>query len=143
MFKPTKPQARFKTQLYAKHPNINLSDYTPVKLQTLTGNRSVQTWAEDAEFWTWLCDKESVRRALEAGAEDAVELLLTVINEPDVGPQGRVTAANQIAAARLILEFAGFTPPSHKVVEYRDKDIEKMNENELKEFITKNLKLVK
>lgn len=142
-FNPSLPQSKFKSQLYAKHPNLSLADHNPTSLQTLTGNRSVVKWSQEEGFWDWLSEKETVRRLLEASSESAVKRLLDIVTEESVGPAGRVTAANQVAAARLILEFAGFTPPSHKVVEYRDKDIEKMSENELKEFIASNLKLVK
>jgi len=142
-FTPTLPQSKFKASLYAKHPRVQVSELTPQQLQTLTGNRSVVRWAEQEGFLEWLAEKDTVKRLLEATSESAVKCLMNIITETDVGPTGRVTAANQVAAARLILEYAGFTPPSHRVVEYRDKDIEKMSETELKEFIATNLKLVK
>jgi hypothetical protein len=142
-FNPSLPQSKFKASLYAKHPKIVVSELTPQQLQTLTNNRSVVKWAEQEGFLEWLGEKDTVRRLLEATSESAVACLMSIVTETDVGPAGRVTAANQVAAARLILEYAGFTPPSHKVVEYRDKDIEKMTETELKDFIATNLKLVK
>jgi len=142
MFTPSAPQAKFKAKLYAEHPTVNPAALTPQQLQTLTGNRSVVRWCQEEGFLDWLAEKDTVKRLLEAGAETAVKRLLDIIADDSVGPQGRVTAASQVAAAKLILEFAGFSPPNHKIVEYRDKDINEMSAKELRDFVTKNLKLI-
>lgn len=141
-FNATTPQAKFKAKLYAAHPNCNPLELTPQQLQTMTGNRSVVRWCTEEGFLEWLAEKDTVKRLLDAASETAVKRLLDIVAEDSIGPQGRVTAASQVAAAKLILEFAGFSPPNHKIVEYRDKDINEMSAKELREFVNKNLKLV-
>ena len=143
MFNPSLPQAKYKAKLHAEHKQLDWATLDGKGLQTLTGNRSVQGWWADEEFRDWLKEQNTDKLLIAATTVDAIERLRAIILEDDVGPGGKVTAASQVAAARIIMEFAGLAPATHKVVEYKDKDIEKMNEIELKEFIAKNVKLIK
>ena len=145
MFKPTLPQSKFKASLYARFKDkLDWSVLDGIKLQTLTGSRSVAKWWDDDEqFRDWVQEKDTVDLMLKSSAEISIDRLRDIVLEDSVGPTGRVTAASQVAAARLLLEFAGYAPASHKVIEYRDKEIEKMSEVELRDYVRKNIHLVK
>lgn len=135
---------RFKQRTYKEHKDVDWSSLSAVEIQTLTGNRSVQRWLnEDQGFKDWFEETEIVATELQLGAEEAVRALREVVTSEEVGPDGRFSGANYVSAAVKLLELAGYTPPTHKVVEYRDADIANKSEEELREFIKKNLHLVK
>lgn len=137
MFQPSRHQMRFKKKAYKDFKDYDWSDMTPVQIQTLTGNRSVQKWCEDPAFREWFDEGDIVNTELQMGAEDAVRALREVVNSEDVGPDGQFTGANYVSAAVKLLELAGYTPPTHKVVEYKDKDIAGKSDAELQDMITK------
>lgn len=129
------PQRKFKAKLHSEHAGVDFRSLTPVQLQTLTGNRSVVKWlAESEDFAEWLFNPDHNKQLLEAGVESAINALLEIIEDPE--------HRQRVAAADKLLAYAGYTPTSKREVTYRDADIAKMTEAELKDFIAQNLGVV-
>lgn len=138
MFQPTQPQLKFKSKLYQQYPQIDVDKLSPGQLVSLTKNRSLMGWLADPDFREWLANKDYTRQLLIAGAEVAVKRLWQILECDNVGPRGEVTAAAQVNAAKLMLEYAGYNPPTRKEVIYKDKDIAQMDEQQLRDFIQNN-----
>lgn len=128
---PTVPQKKFKAKAYREHPSVDFKTLTPTQVQTLTGNRSVHKWLEDPEFAEWFHNADHNKQLLEAGVESAIQALIEIIEDPE--------HRQRVAAADKLLAYAGYTPASKREVTYKDADIEKMSEAELKAFIQRNL----
>jgi len=143
VFAPSRHQMRFKRKAYADHKDVDWTTLSPVDIQTLTGNRSVQRWCEDPQFVGWFTEPDIVATELQLGAEDAVRALREVVNADDIGPDGRFSGANYVSAATKLLELAGYTPPAQKIIQFKDAEIDKMSDQELREFVGKNIHLVK
>lgn len=140
-WQPTKPQRKFKARAYQQNPKVDFSKLTPLEVQTLTGNRSVKTWMTDEktgwEFRDWFYNKNYAKQLLESGAEIAVQELIGILENPDMGPRGEVTAAAKVNAAKTLLDYAGYAPA--KINEkYLDQAIQDMDESQLEEFVRRN-----
>jgi hypothetical protein len=138
LWKPTAPQRKLKARLYnilANNPMVRIESLTPSKVALLTGSEASKTWMQNPEFCAWLANKSHSKELLESGAEAAIERLIEIVEERDVGPAASVNAGAQVNAAKLLLEYSGLRPPSHRVIEYKDKDVADMDEGELRQFI--------
>jgi len=137
-WRPSAPQRKIKAKLHkllANNPMIKIENLTPERIANLTGSRTVRAWMQDPNFRDWLANRDSNRELLESGAEAAISRLIEIIEAPEVGPSKEVRASDQISAAKTILEYSGYQPAKHKIVEYKDKDVAEMNEDELREYI--------
>ena len=133
IFKPTVAQSRFKAKLLsacATNPLLDVRGMSTGEMARYGGSRSVERWIKDEQFHAWLLDDEADRNMVKAGAHDAVSALLSIINEPDMGPKGKVTASAKVAAANLIMKSAGLFSED-KVVE--TEDTTKLTKEELEE----------
>lgn len=139
--RPTKPQAMAKSRFWSSvqgNPLLSPESLPAAKVAQLAGNQQVREWFIDLEFRDWFLNKDATRQLLESAVEPTIKRLLSIIECTEVGPKGEVTAASQVNAAKLILEFAGYAPPKQRIVEYRDKEIASMDEAELVSYIQKN-----
>lgn len=106
----------------------------------LAQSSSLVTWMTDPGFAAWFYNKDSARHQIEAGVEIAVQRLVDILRSTDVGPKGSVTAAAQVNAAKLLLEYAGYAPPSRREVTFQDKTVASMDESQLRAYIAANTK---
>jgi hypothetical protein len=138
VWKPSAPQRKLKAKLYSilvNNPMLRVESLTPGKIAALTGSVAVKSWMENPEFCSWLANKNHTKEMLDSGAEVAIERLIEIVQEREVGPSKAINAGAQVNAAKLLLEFSGLRPPSHRVVEYKDKDVADMDEAELRQYI--------
>ena len=142
-WKPSQPQRKFKARAYRENPKAKFQDMTPTQVQTLTGNRSCQGWFDEEEFRDWFLNQDYTRQLLEAGSEVAVQRLLEILDETEVGPREAVTSGTQVAAAKLILEMANYAPAKRKEVVFKDKDIDGMDKDQLQDYVNDNIHLLK
>lgn len=103
-----------------------------------SGSQSVRTWIKDDEWADWFFNEDSAKQLIEAGIEVAVQSLIDICT---ADRDKTLTGAAQVNAAKALLEFGGYAPPKTKVVEYADKSIANLSEEELTEYIAKKTKL--
>ena len=127
-----------------ENPLVQPTKIPAQRAAQMAGNQQLVEWLRNPEFRDWFYNKNSAKQALEAATEIAISRLVEILECKEVGPKGEVTAASQVNAAKLILEYAGYAPPKQRVIEYRDKGVSEMNEEQLEEFIQESTpKLVK
>lgn len=139
MFKPSRSQAKAKATLHnraEKNPLIGSLDALSVrKLEKLSGVKDLSVWVDSPGFMEWFLNPESNKELLESGVELAISRALDILDTP----LGDVKASDHLAAMKLILDYAGYTPKKQAVVEYKDKDIANMDEDNLDQIIKKGL----
>lgn len=137
-FQPSQLQREIKARFWARakdNPLVDPASLSHQQAALIAQHTSLPQWLSSPEFAAWFFNKDSARHRLEAGVEVAIERLVEIVRSRDVGPKGEVTAASQVNAAKLLLEFAGYAPPSRKEVIFKDKDILEMDEQKLRAFI--------
>lgn len=144
-WRPSTPQRKFKARAYRQYAKINFAELTAVQIQTLTGCRSIQAWFENPSFVDWFLNKDHTRQLIEAGSEIALKRLIEILEctGEQVGPRGEVTAAAQVQAAKTLLELSEYAPTKRREIIFKDKDINDMNEDELRDFIQARAKALK
>ena len=139
MFKPSRSQAKAKATLHnraEKNPLIgSLESLSIRKLEKLSGIKDLSPWVDSPGFMEWFLNPESNKELLESGVELAISRALDILDTP----LGDVKASDHLAAMKLILDYAGYTPKKQAVVEYKDKDIANMDEDNLDQIIKKGL----
>ena len=103
-----------------------------------SGTQSVRTWLKDEQFSDWFFNPDSAKQLIEAGIEIAVQSLIDICSSEF---SKSVTGTSKVNAAKTLLEFGGYAPPKTKVVEYADKSIANLTEDELTEYIAKKTRL--
>lgn len=139
----TAHQREMKARFWSRveiNPLLEPSRMSNAAVAQVTGSPMINTWFKDLAFRDWFFSKDTARHKIEAGVEVAVNRLIEILESRDVGPRGAVTAAAQVNAAKLLLEFAGYAPASRKEVIFHDKDVLDMDEAELKAFVAKQVK---
>lgn len=97
----------------------------------LTGCKKIETWAKESpNFILWLLDKEYTQHKLQAAAEVAINRLIEIMNSDMV--EKMLTAKDKLKAAETILTLADRFPSKHKVIEWKDKDVGKMEDSDVK-----------
>ncbi len=111
------------------------ADLTSTEIARLCGTVQYKMWAVNTDgFKDWFLNKNTTQQALAAGAEPAVKRLTIIVEAPT---SREIPAAAQVNAAKVLLEYAGFAPAKVKEITYKDKQIAKMDENQLEAFIEK------
>lgn len=142
-FEPTPSQREVKARFWARaseNPLIDPASLPVARVAEIAQSAAVRTWMADPTFAAWFLNKDSARHQIEAGVEIAVQRLVEILRSTDVGPKGSVTAAAQVNAAKLLLEYAGYAPPSRREVVFHDKQIQGMDEPALRAYIDANVR---
>jgi hypothetical protein len=103
------------------------------QISRLAGDANMTTYLSDPEFYDWFMNEKSEEDLLKAGAEGAIRCLIDIIS----GTQEVKSATAQVTAARILLDMAGYGPKHKPEVVYKDAEIGKMSEEELKDYIQK------
>lgn len=145
-FVPSKPQRKAKARFWSEIQNNPLIDPTCLSLAEigrLAGTTTVAKWAaEEPGFRAWFTSKDEIKVMLKMGAEAAVERLVAIVQETDVGPKGTVSAGTQVQAAKLLLEFGGFAPAQQKEIKVTSNQLPE-DEGELRKYIADNVEKLK
>lgn len=146
-FVPSKKQQTAKARLLQKiknNPLIDLESITPHMAMQLTGVASIMTWSQDAEFWVWFKDSSNLQVQVQVSAETALQRLLELIENRDLDGDGRpvVSAAAQVAAAKVLIEVAGLAPSQKREVTVTSKDLPS-DEAELRRYIQDKVRSLK
>lgn len=140
---PTATQREVKARFWARvaeNPLIDPATLSVERIVEISGCRALARWFIDPSVEAWFRNKDSARHRIEAGVEVAVRRLVEILEDTDIGPKGRVTAAAQVNAAKLLLEYAGYAPPSRREVVFHDKEIHNMDEKKLRAYIDSNVR---
>ena len=95
---------------------------------------------EDETFRLWFMEEKFEKDMLQAGAQYAIERLIDIVTASEVGPKADITSANQVAAAKILLDMGGFSPQKATKSEYKDREIGDLDEDQLTEYIRKRTK---
>jgi len=148
----TKKQRLIKATFYRKakdNPLVaDISAPTNDEIALLTGCDDVHNWMKDIEFSNWFLEQDSNKSLIASGCQLAIEKLIYILGlegEDSVGPKCETTSAAQVKAAETILRLGGFEPPKMPVkITSGDKELDDMDEKEMKKFIADNMpKVVK
>lgn len=128
--KHRKAKARF-WQNCAGNPLVSADKLSLQQVAYFAGNQQVSEWLTDPEFHDWFFNKDYSKQLLEAAAEDTVTAFWDIINNPDA------KASDKVAAGKVILTMAGYTPEQKKVITTKS-SVDDMSEEELRKFIAEN-----
>jgi hypothetical protein len=142
-FRPSDEQnmikARLRDALETHSAVLDGSNLTLEQLCNLTGCGKIKTWAKaKPEIVAWLLDVDYTKHKVQAAAEAAIDKLIQILNSDTEAKT--LTAKDQIKASETLLQLADRFPTKHKVIEWRDKDVGKMDADEVDKAIAAQLK---
>lgn len=143
MFKPTKDQARAKAQFFNKYEkNQLLGPVDTLSIQVmekLAGEKDLNRWMQEPGFRNWFLNNEYNKELLESAVELSIKEALNILEMPSDGEKGSPKPSDKLSAMKIILEYAGYAPKKQATVEYQDKEIAAMDEENLDRMINKAL----
>lgn len=127
-------KARF-WELVNESPALDAASMSSEAMCQLCGGAKLRGWLQRPEFRSWFFNQNLAKQKLQAAAEGAIDTLVTVMADDD--PR---TASSRVKAAETVLKYAGYEPPKQTRLELADKEVQNMDEDELREYIDKSLK---
>lgn len=138
-------QKHLKAKFWTKvkdNPLIDPTRMSDSDVADLLSNAEVKLWLANAEFRNWWFDDKALQDLITLGAEEAIIRLIQIVQETNIGPREPVSAASQVAAAKILLDFAGLAPV--KKTEHTVKADQLPNdEKALREYIESNARKLK
>ncbi len=134
MFIPSAEQRELKAKFWIEfraNPIADDADVTPALVEEILGH-SIAGWLRQKHFWQWWSARDITKRYLEVGAEKAVEMALMYL-DPAVPMQDSA----RVNLIKLVLEYAGKTPPVRKEIKWADRDIADLSDEQLDALIEK------
>lgn len=120
----------------------NPADLAHVVMAQAAGMPTLAGKLSEEGFKDWFLNNQHNKELMEVGAGYAIEKLIDILQDSDVGEKGAASVNNQVASAKILLEMAGYGPSKNKTVEYKDKEIGNMDEEELEDFLRKKGELI-
>lgn len=140
-FIPTPEQRRIKAVLWTAltdNPAYDSTRITRDLAVQITGEAKVgRWWDKEQGFRDWLQNKDEFRQRVEYLTQMALDTLEGVLASQDAK-----TASARVNAAKLLLEVANKMPQKYQKEVYHDERIQKMSAAELREYISRQTKLV-
>ena len=119
-FIPSRSQKEAKAKLLHKtSDNImvgSLDSLTTAQLAKYAGVSSIDHWINTEGFKDWFLDKDSNDHLIQSAADSAIRAAIAILEDPEVGQKGAPGYKDQLAAAKMLLEFAGYAPVKKKEV---------------------------
>jgi hypothetical protein len=135
MFKPTPELAKLKQRFWRRVKAQNTvsepSKMSLMAIARLCGSQTLAPLLSDPETYDWFLDEKFEEDLIKGASEDAIQALINIAT----GVQETKSAQAQVSAAKILLDIAGYSAKPTKEIVYKDEDIGKMSEAELKEFI--------
>lgn len=138
-FVPTPEMRRIKSRLIVAledNPIASIQDLTCAAAVQLTREAKLQKWWGTPGFKAWFTNTDEFREYLETCKLDMLSLLKDLALDPELREGSR------IQAAKIVLDVAIRTENQKKEAQYADAQIQKMNEEQLKRYIEKQMKLL-
>jgi len=143
--KPSDNQKKAKVKLWNRckdSPLLDPAHMTDRELVDIVGDTSLYEWLKDEEFRGWFLDSKVLDDMISLGAEAAVARLIKIVNEQVVGPRESVSSSSQVAAAKLLLEYAGMMPVKKTETVVKADQLPN-DEKALRDYIEKNARKLK
>lgn len=117
------------------------------EVSRVAGDAELVLLLANDQFKSWFMDEDTNRNVLEAGVSSAIGKLVDIVNidldELRLGESKAIKLGDVVRACEIMLKYAGYEPIRNKIIEVADRDIGKMNEAELDNFLNARLKSVK
>ena len=142
---PNGAQKLAKARLHKKvedNPLLNLEAMSDDEISHIVGDASVKMWLKDKAFRDWFLDDKTLEVILQVGAEEAIKKLIQIVTETNVGPREAVSSSSQVAAAKLLMEFAGMKPATKTEHTVTANELPN-DEKQLRKYIEDNSKKLK
>lgn len=136
-FFPTTEMRNIKSRLILAledNPITSIEELTCANAVHLTREGKIQKWWTTPGFKEWLTNTEEFREKLETSKTEMVDLLRELAMDPALGERSR------IQAAKILLETATKYESTKKEEQFADSQIQKMSEEQLKQYIEKQMK---
>jgi hypothetical protein len=131
VFEPTEAHATAKAKLYAwldaRKGLVGIETLTQDELGVACGTRRVLDWLKDAEFASWLYERDAFGIKVQALKEAA----LAVLRDVALGEDGATATKDRLKAAELLLILANAFPAKTKEVKFLDRDLNEMPEHDV------------
>jgi hypothetical protein len=126
-----KAKQRFWRRIKAQGTNADPTKLTNIQIARLAGAQKLTTYLGDPLFHDWFLNERAEEDLIKSGAEGAIKCLMDIIS----GAQEVKSATAQVTAAKILLDMAGYGAQQKKEIVYKDAEIGKMTEDELKDYI--------
>lgn len=134
LFVPTPEQRELKAKFWLEflaNPIIDNTDISPLVVEEYLG-RPISAWMKQPNFWQWFKSRDMTKRYLEIAAEKACELAIMYL-DPAIPMQDSA----RVNLMKIVLEFAGRTPPVRKEIKWQDQDVASLDDQQLDALIAK------
>lgn len=144
LFNPTRAQSKAKATFhkrYESNPILGeMSALSRSQIQRLSGVVKMDAWFKQDGFEEWFFDNNYNKELLESAVELGIHEVINILEAPSDGERGSPKPSDKIAALKLVLEYAGYNAAKETKVEYQDKEIANMDEENLDKMISQSLK---
>ncbi len=136
LYSPTPSQKRCKASFWSRYtpgPSTPLPEnISLVFAQELTNSPGLKKWWSEAGFRSWFLNREEAREQVEYLFDRSLEVAEDILSSDTAKP------GDKVALIKFLAELAGKMPKNTAQAEkYADDDIGKMDENQLKAFLTR------
>ena len=135
VFIPESEHLRIKSAFYTvfdENPVCDSEDITAAQIAQITKSPKIFEYWHLPGFKQWFQNSNELKQQINYLLYDCVKTAHEIIKDPEQNPNAR------IKAIELMFKIADKMPKQYGKVEYRDKQIGQMNEEQLKEFIKKS-----
>lgn len=137
IFSPNAQQKRCKTAFWSRYtpgPSTPLPENMTVAFaQELTNSASLKKWWGEPGFQAWFLNQSEAREQVEYLFDRSLEVAEELLNSDTA------KAGEKVALIKFLAELAGKIPKAggNNVERFADADIDKMDENQLKAYLTR------
>lgn len=140
LFNPSSAQRRVKSTFHSRYTpspfNPELGDVTLSLALQVTNSSSLRSWWSQPGFRDWFLNREEGREHLEYLFNLGVSEMENILSNPDTA------ARDKLAAIKMISELTGRISGGRNGVgrsegKFEDEDINKMDENQLRTYLTR------
>jgi len=138
-FIPSRSQKEAKARLLHKTTdNIlvgSLESLTTAQIAKYAGVSSIDHWVKQEGFRSWFLDKDANEHLIQSAADSAIRAAIAILEDPEVGQKGAPGYKDQLAAAKMLLEFAGYAPVKKKEVTNKEDPTRDMSAEDMDKAI--------
>lgn len=134
LFSPTAPQQKVKARFWTRFrpgPYADPSNISESMALQVTGSASIRRWWSQPGFVEWFRNREEERERLKYLFNKSLDTLEEILGDPSANPTSKINGI------KLLAEMNGYLNKT-KQEEFADDSINKMSEQQLKEFISRN-----
>lgn len=131
---PTDKDRALKAQFWSKfkqNPIVDEADVTPELVKRYTG-RDISGLMKHPDFWVWFSNSRTTEQLLEMAAERGAAMAVRMLD-----PSVVMNDNARVQLIKIVMDYSGRTPPSHKVIKWADRDVAALDEDQLDELIAK------